>query len=71
MCVPQVNDLLVKALQEFPPMHGGPALLPVIRLRVNYTGYSTINAQRFGQKYVGKVANPHDVLDMHKDAVKR
>ncbi|MEW5311761.1 MAG: hypothetical protein WDW38_003448 [Sanguina aurantia] len=67
----QVDELIQQALQEFPPVPGTPPLLPVIRLRVNYTGYSTINAQRFGQKYVGKVANPHDVLDMHKEAVKR
>lgn len=29
--------------------------LPLIRLRVDYTGFGTINSQRFGQKYVGKV----------------
>jgi double-strand break repair protein MRE11 len=30
-------------------------LLPLVRLRVDYTGYSTINSQRFGQKFVNKV----------------
>ena len=35
-------------------------------LQVDYTGFSTINAQRFGQKFVGKVANPHDILLWHK-----
>jgi double-strand break repair protein MRE11 len=34
--------------------------------QVDYTGFSTINVQRFGQKFVGKVANPHDVLLWHK-----
>ncbi len=33
-----------------------------MRLRVDYGGFTTINPQRFGQEYVGKVANPHDML---------
>ena len=41
-------------------------MLPLIRLRVDYTGFSTINAQRFGQQFVGKVANPHDLLLFQK-----
>ena len=45
--------------------------LPLVRLRVDYTGCTTINSQRFGQKFVGKVANPHDVLHWHKAAAKR
>ena len=45
--------------------------LPLIRLRVDYTGFSTINSQRFGQKFVGKVANPHDVLHWHKAAARK
>jgi hypothetical protein len=39
--------------------------------RVDYTGLSTINSQRFGQKFVGKVANPQDVLHWHKAASKK
>lgn len=35
-------------------------------LQVDYTGFSTINAQRFGQKFVGRVANPHDMLTWAK-----
>ncbi|KAL3143519.1 hypothetical protein ABBQ38_002323 [Trebouxia sp. C0009 RCD-2024] len=50
---------------------GRPAILPLIRLRVDYTGFSTINAQRFGQKFVGKVANPHDILLWHKAPVRK
>ena len=46
--------------------------LPLIRLRVDYSGgFSTINPQRFGQKFVGKVANPHDVLLFHKSQKKQ
>ncbi|EHA8590747.1 putative Double-strand break repair protein MRE11 [Cocos nucifera] len=40
-------------------------------LEVDYTGFSTINPQRFGQKYVGKVANPQDILIFSKAAKKR
>ena len=39
--------------------------------QVDYTGFSTINAQRFGQKFVGKVANPHDILLWHKAPVRK
>jgi double-strand break repair protein MRE11 len=39
-------------------------------LQVDYTGFSTINAQRFGQKFVGKVANPHDLLLFCKAAAR-
>nr|XP_010906372.1 double-strand break repair protein MRE11 isoform X1 [Elaeis guineensis] len=45
--------------------------LPLVRIKVDYTGFSTINPQRFGQKYVGKVANPQDILIFSKAAKKR
>ncbi|ESW21624.1 hypothetical protein PHAVU_005G085700 [Phaseolus vulgaris] len=44
--------------------------LPLIRVKVDYSGFMTINPQRFGQKYVGKVANPQDILIFSK-ATKR
>lgn len=39
--------------------------------QVDYTGFCTINAQRFGQKFVGRVANPHDLLLFSKAATRR
>ena len=45
--------------------------LPLIRLRVDYTGFSTINTQRFGQKFVGKVANPQDIVLWQKKVARR
>ncbi|KAK9089480.1 hypothetical protein Scep_028562 [Stephania cephalantha] len=45
--------------------------LPLIRVKVDYSGFMTINPQRFGQKYVGKVANPQDILIFSKAAKKR
>ncbi|KAG0451175.1 hypothetical protein HPP92_026561 [Vanilla planifolia] len=44
--------------------------LPLIRVKVDYSGFMTINPQRFGQKYVGKVANPQDILIFSKAAKK-
>lgn len=46
-------------------------MVPLVRVRVDYTGFSTVNPQRFGQKFVGKVANPHDLLIFTKAAKKR
>ena len=37
--------------------------LPLVRLRVEFTGFPRItNINKFGQKFVGKVANPEDLL---------
>lgn len=58
------------AIPEFEVDVGEP-LLPLIRLRVDYTGFSTMSTQRFGQKFVGKIANPTDVLHWHKAAPKK
>lgn len=34
--------------------------------RTRYTGFETINTQRFGQRFVGEVANPKDLLLFHR-----
>lgn len=44
--------------------------LPLVRIKVDYSGFMTINPQRFGQKYVGKVANPQDILIFSKTSKK-
>ncbi|CAI0375851.1 unnamed protein product [Linum tenue] len=44
--------------------------LPLVRVKVDYSGFMTINPQRFGQKYVGKVANPQDILIFSKASKK-
>ncbi len=36
--------------------------LPLIRLRVDYSGFSTINTQVFAHQFVNKVANPQDIV---------
>jgi hypothetical protein len=45
--------------------------LPLIRLRVDYTGFSTIHSQRFGNAFKDKVANPGDILLWSKSAAPR
>ncbi len=39
--------------------------------QVDYTGFSTINTQRFGQRFVGKVANPNDMVLWQKATVRK
>lgn len=65
----KVEQMIHKASRRV--VGGQEAMLPLIRLRVDYTGFTTINAQRFGQKFVGKVANPHDILLWHKAPVRK
>eukprot|EP00850_Spirogloea_muscicola_P003360 SM000013S26529 [mRNA] locus=s13:836504:842759:- [translate_table: standard] len=60
-----INFAGLHRAEEAPPM------LPLIRVRVDYTGFTTINPQRFGQRFVGKVANPHDILLFTKAPKKR
>lgn len=40
-------------------------------MQVDYSGFSTINTQRFGQHFVGKVANPNDVLLWQKSSARK
>ena len=63
----KVNELLEDALKKLPQKEilcKYPSLkLPLLRLKVELApGFATINPQRFGQKYVEKVANPADIL---------
>lgn len=60
-----MNEMVAGAQKRAAGQADAP-LLPLVRLRVDYTGFSTINAQRFGQRFVGRVANPHDLLLFQK-----
>ncbi|OUS47171.1 Mre11 protein [Ostreococcus tauri] len=74
-----VRDMIARATRKHKERHAPNEVdmtdrmnLPLIRLRVDYSGgFSTINPQRFGQKFVGVVANPHDILLFHKSQRKR
>jgi double-strand break repair protein MRE11 len=39
---------------------------PLIRLKVDYTGFEPINEIRFAQKFIQKVANPRNILQFYK-----
>ena len=38
---------------------------------MDYTGFTTINTQRFGQRFVGRVANPNDIILWQKALVRK
>ena len=38
----------------------------LVRLKVEHSGFTTLNNQRFGSQFVGEVANPSDILLFHK-----
>lgn len=40
--------------------------IPLIRLRVEHSGFETVGNQSFGQQFIHRVANPDDVLLFHK-----
>nr|XP_043628372.1 double-strand break repair protein MRE11 [Erigeron canadensis] len=63
-----VNSLIEKCNQR--DSRNSETVLPLIRVKVDYSGFMTINPQRFGQKYVGKVANPQDILIFAKASKK-
>jgi len=38
----------------------------LVRLKVEHSGFSTLNNQRFGSRFVKEVANPSDILCFHR-----
>ncbi|XP_060973152.1 double-strand break repair protein MRE11 isoform X2 [Cannabis sativa] len=64
----EVRNLIEKSRKK--AANGSEFILPLIRIKVDYSGFMTINPQRFGQKYVGKVANPQDILIFSKASKK-
>eukprot|EP00928_Gymnodinium_smaydae_P064432 TRINITY_DN47760_c0_g1_i1.p1 TRINITY_DN47760_c0_g1~~TRINITY_DN47760_c0_g1_i1.p1 ORF type:complete len:764 (-),score=88.20 TRINITY_DN47760_c0_g1_i1:301-2592(-) len=40
--------------------------LPLVRLRVEHSGFETISTQAFGQQFVDRIANPDEVLLFHR-----
>ena len=55
-------ETIASQIKEKMKSQGQDPVLPLVRLRVDYTGFTTINIQRFGSKLVGKVANPKETL---------
>ncbi|POY75253.1 double-strand break repair protein MRE11 [Rhodotorula taiwanensis] len=78
----KVNELIDRANQEWDELHqdeeGQERLLPLIRLRVDYSGgpdgngyFEVGNPQRFGQDFVDQVANPRDIVQFHRRSATR
>lgn len=72
----KVNELIKKANEQWternekalaanePPLE---KMLPLIRLKVDTTGVTeTSNPIRFGQEFIGRIANPRDLLVFHR-----
>lgn len=56
----QVEAMLADLAAQRPPAPATPTAqqlfdFPLIRLKVDYSGYSTCNPQKFGQRFVGRV----------------
>lgn len=45
--------------------------LPLIRLKLDYTGYELISFRSINNRFIGRVANPKSVLQLTKKAVRR
>ncbi|ORZ34906.1 Metallo-dependent phosphatase-like protein [Catenaria anguillulae PL171] len=61
----RIHEMIEQANDEWHETHPddeGDPPLPLIRLRIEYTGFSTFNPQQFGQQYVAQVANPRDMV---------
>jgi double-strand break repair protein MRE11 len=60
-------NILIEKLQKEPKFQNvdRPAL-PLIRIRVEHSGFQRVNPARFGQQFVGKLANPEEILSFHK-----
>ncbi|BFZ53276.1 meiotic recombination [Savitreella phatthalungensis] len=73
----QVNEAIDEAHQQWRSLQCGNVdpnqvpPLPLIRLRVDYSApggenYEVENPQRFSQRFVGRVANANDILQLHQ-----
>lgn len=77
----EVEELLAEKVEEMIQTVDAPGpdaseeeknmKLPMIRLRVDYTNFDKIHAPRFGQQFVGRVANPEDVLLLKRQASRK
>lgn len=67
--ITQVEEMLEEADAEWLSHHRPeePKMLPLIRLRVDYSGgYELENITRFSNRFIGRVANGNDVLHLIK-----
>jgi double-strand break repair protein MRE11 len=68
------NELLLQAKSEGNNPEDGQTCkysmekpdLPLIRLKVEHSGFTTLNNQRFGARFVNLLGNPADILLFHR-----
>ncbi|KAJ9119094.1 hypothetical protein QFC22_003585 [Naganishia vaughanmartiniae] len=69
----KVDELIAEAKEEWESQEHDPEdemMLPLIRLKVETTGVKEMmNAGRFGQRFVDRIANPKDVLQYYRKKV--
>lgn len=64
--ITEANAQWYEAQGTVPVVENEKPPLPLIRLRVDYTGgYQTENPQRFSNRFVGRVANATDVVQFY------
>eukprot|EP00052_Salpingoeca_macrocollata_P023144 m.202966 g.202966 ORF g.202966 m.202966 type:complete len:723 (-) comp21968_c0_seq5:183-2351(-) len=72
LLVNKVREMLRRAKRDHEDRYKNAAdipeaLLPLIRLKVEYSGgFSAINVQRFGGRFVSEVANPRELLNFYR-----
>ncbi|CCF75462.2 double-strand break repair protein MRE11 [Babesia microti strain RI] len=40
--------------------------MPLVRVKIDYTGFPTINPKSFGSQFIGKIANPFEIIRFYK-----
>lgn len=61
-----LERLLTDPQPEIQRPHHPEMAIPLVRLRIEHTGFHTINPQQFGHHFVGRVANYQDLLCFYK-----
>jgi double-strand break repair protein MRE11 len=61
-----LDRLLSEPQPETQRPHHPEMALPLVRLRIEHSGFHTINPQQFGHNFVGRVANYQDLLCFYK-----
>jgi double-strand break repair protein MRE11 len=71
--VEKVDEMIERAREDWDELYEGDEYKPkqfpqpLIRLKVEYSGgYATYPPQRFGSRYVGKVANAKEILQFYR-----
>ncbi|EDO08286.1 DNA repair protein Mre11 family protein [Babesia bovis T2Bo] len=63
LCISAVADIVMPDKEcELSEAIESAQAMPLVRVRVDHSGYDSINPRTFGARYVDRVANPNDLL---------